>query len=166
MEKTNPNRAENRFQTNLMVLMHTLLSDRDAYVKRVTAYGDGRWARRDTGLLISLVDRLQQTLLKTMPEKRIDFYRRMTREAQIVISWPGPAKTSREILIDAEDLGAIAEAAMTGVCAMCLKEGRDVKRCRLREALMVIAPPAKVSGFTCEYRDPALALDLGEEIKL
>ena len=164
-EKTMPTRKENRFMTNLMVVLHTLRSDRDAAEARLKAYGY-RWSRRDTGLLIHLVDKLQAELLETMPDKRIGYYRRMAQEAQIVIDYPGPVPRKNSLLIDTQDLAAITEAAMRHECAMCIRDGREIRDCRLREALLPIAPPAEFSRTGCEYRQPASQLVQGEDITI
>ena len=160
-----PNRAENRFQTNLMVILHTLLSDREAAEKRLREYGY-KWARRDIGLLISLDNRLQEQMLSTMPDRRIAYYQKMAKEAQIVVEFPGAARTDRHVMMEVEDLAALAEAAMRGECAMCIKEGRDVKRCRLREALLPVAPPTEWSRNGCEYRQQAGQLIQGDEVTI
>ena len=160
-----PNRKENRFMTNLMVVLHTLLSDRDAAEQRLKAYGD-KWARRDIGLLLSLDNRLQEQMLMTMPDKRILYYQRMAKEAQIVVEFPGAARIDRHVLMEVDDRAALAEAAMRGECAVCIKEGRDVKRCRLREALLPVAPPTEWSRYGCEYRQPASQLIQGDEVTI
>ena len=164
-EKSMPNRKENRFMTNLMVVLHTLLSDREAAEARLMEYGY-RWAKRDIGLLISLDNRLQEQMLSTIPDRRIMYYQKMAAEAQIVIEFPGAVKQSRHLLMDVDDLAAMAEAAMRGECAMCIREGRDVKRCRLRDALLPVAPPSEFSRYGCEYRQPASQLVQGDNVIL
>lgn len=164
-EKTMPNRKENRFMTNLMVILHTLISDRDAAEARLTAYGN-RDARRDVGLLIWLTNRLQEQMLATMPDRRLDYYKRMAQEAQIVIDFPGPVPRGRSLLVDVRDLAAITEAAMQNECVMCTRSGREVNRCRLREALLTVAPPSEFSRTGCEYRNPASQLIQGQEVTI
>ena len=164
-EKTMPNRKENRFMTNLMVVLHTLLSDREAAEKRLMEYGY-RYAKRDIALLIAMDNRLQEQMLSTMPDRRIAYYQKMANEAQIVIEFPGAVKLDRHVLMEVEDLGALAEAAMRGECAVCIRDGREVKRCRLRDALLPIAPPREFSRVGCEYRRPASQLIQGEDVTI
>lgn len=167
-EKTMPNRRENRFQTNLMVMMHTLLEDKAAAIARLKAHGY-RDAARDIGLLIWLNNRLQEEMLSTMPLKRLEYYEKMAREAQIVIDFPGAVKKDRWLLVSVRDLAAVTEAAMRGECAMCIREGREIRRCALHEAMLSYAPPdaaIEASPLRCEFRGPAGQLIRGEEIKL
>lgn len=151
--------------TNLMVVLHTILSDRAAAEKRLKEYGY-RNVRRDTGLLIWLVNRLQEQMLATMPLRRLSYYQRMAQEAQIVIDFPGPAPKGRSILVDVRDLAAITEAAMQNECAMCVRDGREIKNCRLRDALLTVAPPTEFSAAGCEYRNPASQLVQGEDVTI
>ena len=67
--------------------------------------------------------------------------------------------------VAADVIGRI-EAAMRGECAMCIREGRDVKRCRLRDALLPVAPPSEFSRYGCEYRQPASQLVQGDNVIL
>ena len=162
-EKTMPNRAENRFQTNLMVVLHTLLSDREKAEERLTEYGYKN-VRRDIGLLIHLTNKLQEEMLSTMPDRRIGYYQRMAREAQIIVDFPGPVKTGRELLVDVRDLAHITEAAMRSECIMCMRDGREIRRCPLRNALLSVAPPTEISRIGCEYRGAASQLVHDEDV--
>lgn len=164
-DKTMPNRKENRFMTNLMVILHTLLTDRDAAEARLAAYGY-RYVRRDIGLLIHLVDKLQQEMCNTVPDRRIAYYQTMAREAQIVVEFPGAVPKNRHVLVGVNDLAAICETALLSECVMCVRDGREIKNCRLRAAMMTVAPPAEVSRTGCEYRTPASQLTQGEDITL
>lgn len=167
--KTEPkaplSRQEHRFMTNLMIVLHTLLSDKDKAAERLIRYGYD-YVRRDIALLIALDNKLQQEMLETLPDNYVRRFQRMAQEAQIVVEYPGASRKGRQILIDVEDLGAITEAAMQGECAMCMREGREVKRCRLREALLTVAPPETVGTLGCEYRSPASQLLHGDDITI
>ena len=158
-----PTRAENRFQTNLMVVLHTLLSDREAAERRLREYGYKN-ARRDIGLLIWLVSKLQDEMLSTMPERRYWYYRRMAQEAQIIVDFPGPVRKSRGLLVDVQDLAAMTEAAMKSECIMCMRDGREIRRCRLRDALISVAPPTEISRIGCEYRGAASQLVQDQDV--
>ena len=160
-----PDRRENRFMTNLMVVLHTILSDRDAAEKRLKEYGYKN-VRRDIGLLVYLVDKLQREMLETMPERRLNYYARMAKEAQIVIDFPGAVPRGRHLLVEVRDLAAITEAAMRSECVLCMRDGREVKNCRLREALITVAPPSEWSRTGCEYRNPASQLIQGEDVTI
>ncbi len=71
-KKTKPNRRENEFMLNLMVLRNTLRVNAPACRER--ARTAGKWVWRDMRLMLALVDKVQKAMLRTMPESRDDYY--------------------------------------------------------------------------------------------
>lgn len=164
IERTNPNRYENRYMLNMMVVMHTIVSDRETIEKRLKPwYPD---IRRDAGLLIYLVKKIQEELMTTFPEKRNEYYYKIAQYGQMQVDIPGPIPKGRHLLMDVEDAAALAEAAMRGECVMCMREGREIRRCPIRTALLPIAPPSEEGGVACEYRRPASQLIQGEDVTI
>lgn len=74
------------------------------------------------------------------------------------------ARTPEQIIASEDDLREIINAAMAAECAVCLKDDRQAKGCKLRRALMNIVPPETFSAQGCEYRDVAIQCDYGEYI--
>ena len=167
-EKKAPNAGENALMMQLMVLRNALASHGEAVRERLKGTPN---AWRDLRLLLRLVTKTQERLLDTMPDRRAAYYWNLAQHARVVVELPGPAKKGRFIMIDEKKLAAITEAAMCGECAMCMREGRDVKRCLIREALLEVAPPKDVRdghtlAFGCEYRGIASALVNEEELTM
>ena len=79
-ERTKPNRRENEFMMNLMVLRNTLRTNSPACRERAVRAGPGIW--EDIGQMLELVDRIQNAMLKTMPESR------ETSIERLRTSWP------------------------------------------------------------------------------
>ena len=130
-----------------------------------------RYGWRDMRLLLRLVDKVQIMLLHTMPDKRVDYYAKIAEFGKVIIDLPGPIPKGRHILITESHLAAITEAAMRSECAFCMKEGKDVKQCPIRAALLEVAPPSAILNnfdwFTpCEYREAGKALEHGKDITL
>ena len=83
----------------------------------------------------------------------------------------GPVKTARHLLVTDKHLGAICEAAMKSECILCMREGGEINRCELREALLEAAPPTNLDESDglfrkCEYRDAAGALVQGNDVTI
>lgn len=159
-EKRAPNAGENALMMYLMILRNSLANHSDAVRERLK---DTPNAWRDLRLLLQLVTKTQDRLLATMPEKRIAYYYGLAEHARVGVELPGPVKKGRFIMIDEKKLAAITEAAMCGECAICMREGRHVRRCLIREALLEVAPPEEIRdshtlACGCEYRDIASAL--------
>lgn len=160
--RTNPNRYENRYMLNMMVVLHTLKTDREIIVKRLRPWYPE--INRDLGLLIHLTTRIQEELMTTFPEKRNEYYLKMAQYGEMQIDIPGPVRHERHLLMGVEDAAALAEAAMRGECVMCMRDGREIRKCPIREAMLGIAPPTETTLTGCEYRKPASQLIQGEEV--
>ena len=167
-EKTNPSRAENEFMLNLMVLRVSLA--KFAPECRGRAKKAGRYVWRDIRLMLTLVDRVQEAFLGTMPRKRMDYYLAYARHGHYEFRMDSaPVKPARIMMITDRHLGDLCEAAMRSECALCVKEGRDIARCPLREALMEVAPPRETEEGRwrrCEYQDAGSDLVMGRDVAI
>lgn len=164
IEKTKPNKAENFFMMDLMILKNSLAVRMDAVkdrLRKVNRYG---W--RDLRLLFSLVDRIQSQLVQTMPESRLDYYAALARSGRYHLDIEGPVRQGRMVLISDIHLAQLCEAVMESECLMCLKTGSEVDKCPIRQALLEVAPPTDINGFRCEYEGAARSLVRGEEVRI
>ncbi len=167
--KTKPNRRENEFMLNLMILRNTM--KRNAPECRERARLAGKWVWRDIRLLTVLVERIQEKLLRTMPQSRDDYYRAYAQHGHYELHMDGPVRTPRHILMTDKHAAALAEAAMKSECILCMREGSEIGRCELREALLESAAPTAIEDGDslfrkCEYRDAAGALVQGKDVTI
>ena len=164
-ERTKPNRRENEFMMNLMVLRNTLRTNAPACRERAGRAGPGIW--EDIGRLLELVDRIQNAMLKTMPESRDEYYSAYARHGHYELHIDGPVRTARHLLITDRHLAAMADAAMRSECILCMREGSEIGKCELREALLETAVPTEIQDGIwdrCEYRNAAGQLVLGRDV--
>jgi hypothetical protein len=64
-----------------------------------------------------------------------------------------------------DDLKLLINTSIAAECAMCVKDGREQKKCALRKALENIAPTAAVhENGLCAYVDVAAGNAFGEYI--
>lgn len=163
--KTKPNRRENEFMLNLMVLRNTLKVNAPACRERARAAG--KWIWRDIRLLLTLVCRIQEAMLRTMPESRDEYYTAYAMSGHYELHIDGPIRTARHLLITDRHLAAMAEAAMKSECILCMREGSEIGKCPLREALLETAVPTEIQEGRwekCEYRDAAGKLVQGKDV--
>jgi hypothetical protein len=162
--KSKPNKAENFFMMDLMILKNSLavrmgsVKDR---LKKVNRYG---W--RDLRLLFSLVDRLQSQLMQTMPDSRWEYYSTLARSGRYHLDIEGPVRQGRMVLISDVHLAQLCETVMETECIMCLKTGKEVENCPIRQALLEVAPPTEIIGYSCEYAEAAGDLIEGKEVHI
>ena len=167
--KTKPNRKENEFMLNLMILRNTVKQNAPACRERARLAG--KWVWRDIRLLTVLVERIQEKLLRTMPDSRDDYYRAYAQHGHYELHMNGPVRTARHILMTDKHAAALAEAAMKSECILCMREGSEIGRCELREALLESAAPSAIGDGDslfrkCEYRDAAGALVQGKDVSI
>jgi hypothetical protein len=165
--RTAPNKYENRFFMDLMILRNTLLANMEHSRERLKK--TGKWAWRDARILLALVQKTMDRLMDTMPESRLGYYETIRQHGRYVMTLEGPVRQPREVVITDVRLGAITDAAVRGECGLCLKEGHEVEKCPLRDALLEVAPPGEIKSgyqFGCEYRDVSRQLDAGEDLEI
>lgn len=162
--RTKPNREENFFMMDLMILKNSLAVRMKAVRDRLQRVNPNAW--RDLRLLYSLVDRMQEQLMKTMPESRWEYYSTLARSGRYHLDIEGPVRQGRMVLISDIHLAWLCEAVMESECLMCLKTGNEVERCPIRQVLLEVAPPSEILGYRCEYADAAGDLVQGKEVHI
>lgn len=119
---------------------------------------------RNFRLAQATVSRLMERIYETLPDKTLRHMARLCANGEVVIRPKAviPRLDDAQIILN-EDLRELVNHAMAAECAMCLKEPREQKKCRLRQALENIAPTAEIhkSGL-CSYVDVAGAHSLGD----
>lgn len=166
-EKRNPNRKENEFMLNLMILRNALFAHAPAIRERARQAGRFTW--RDIRLMARLVEKVQTALIQTMPPGRDQYYAGYAEHGHYELMINGPIRNKRLVLIHDRHLAAICEAAMTNECIMCIREGNEIERCPLRQGLLEVAPPREVQEGRwrrCEYRRAAGQLVNDEELEI
>ena len=166
--KTAPNKFENQFMMDLMILRNAL-AVRAAKVRgRLEMVNPDAW--RDLRLLISLVGRIQQDLMDTMPASREEYYAALARSGRYHLDIEGPIRQGRMLLITDLKLSALCEKVMQSECVMCLRTGREIEQCPIRDTLLEVAPPSETQEdgavYRCEYSGAAGQLVNGEEVTL
>lgn len=166
-ERTPPNKYENHFMIDLMVLRNALKTRGEkskARLKRVNKH-----AERDLGLLFSLVDRLQQQMVSTMPENRDEYYSVMARNGRYHLDIDGPIRQGHTVIITDKNLAYLLDAVIEQECLMCLRDGSEIKKCPLRTVLLEVAPAMDIQAdpvARCEYREVHHHLINGEDVTI
>ena len=114
----------------------------------------------------SRIEKVLDGIYQTLPMKTLRHMDRLCQCGEVIIR-PKPAikmpDDTRIVLSD--DLKMLINVAITNECAMCIKDGREQKKCALRKALENIAPTAGVSKKgLCAYVEVAAQNELGKYI--
>ena len=92
-------------------------------------------------------------LYSTMEVSALNHMLRVSNQSEIVIRPKSVLNRSTDSqVVLTKDLITVVNAAVGDACSMCIKTGRDVKRCELRKALLNMAPLDKLdNGIYCGY---------------
>ena len=165
--RTKPNRRENEFMLNLMILRNALVAFGPVVRDRARRAGKTTW--RDIRLMTRLCCKVQDQMLETMPASKDDYYRAYAEHGHYELQMNGPVRNKRVVLISDKYLGALCETAMENECLTCFLEGNEIGGCLLRQALLEVAPPTEVLDgrwTKCEYREAARQLIREEEVNV
>ena len=164
IRKTKPNKAENAFMQDLMILKNSLAVRSPAVRDRLRQVNKYAW--RDLRLLFALVDKIQSQLIQTMPDSRWEYYAALARNGRYHLDIEGPVRQGRMVLISDIHLAQLCEAVMENECIMCIKDGKEIEKCPIRKALLEVAPPTEIMGYSCEYAHAASQLLLGDDVTI
>lgn len=152
IKRVDPSSREVRSIEMIAALDARLANDRKYLEDRLRLVPDlfRQWRIAETAAA-KVVDGLYTTL----PMKTLTRMRRLYESSEIIIRPKGGMNKDSDcsVVLNA-DLKMIFDTARNNECAMCMKSGRDVKRCKLREAFMRVMPPNEVFDdhtFLCEY---------------
>lgn len=145
----------------LSALDAQLIAHQDVLRERLKLIPNG-W--RQWRLMTATANNLLTAIYDTLPTKTLLYMQRLCTYGEVLVRLKPAARTPEQIVASEDDLREIINAAMAAECAVCLKDDRQAKGCKLRRALMNIVPPETFSVQGCEYRDVAIQCDYGEYI--
>lgn len=113
---------------------------------------------------VSIENALEQVYDTLEPEILLHLLK-MQDVGEVVIR-PRPIIPQKDIqFVDSNDLRVLINATMASTCAICVKYGKDIKKCKLRKTLVQICPPEEIpKNGACPYSEVVLNNDLGEYI--
>lgn len=163
-KRTEANSREIRAIEYIAGLEARIIGDEKYVEKRLKSVPD-LW--RQYRIVSTAITKVVDGLYDTLEPNVLHRMRRLCDHAEVVFRTRSPLNKSTDTAIVLEkDINVVINAAMESRCAICLKEGSDIKKCELRKALMNIAPPSDLekSGSLCPYSYVAAHCDLGEYI--
>lgn len=122
---------------------------------------------RDFRLVSSVLEKLVGKIYETLPDKTMRHILHLTDKGEVVIR-PKPMVKLQEktqFLTD-EDLNMLVNTAISAECAMCVRDGREQKKCKLRRTLENVAPTEAVhEKGLCAYVHVAAGNPLGDYVR-
>lgn len=111
------------------------------------------------GLYKHLTRKLLTQICDTLPDIRCRQLMSLRNHGRIIVQQDHNVKYDPDVLVPGDDFNVIASAAINGDydCVTCMREGKEIKACPLRKALINCVPPKVETNFTCEYYEIARA---------
>ena len=107
---------------------------------------------RDWKLVQVKVTRLVEELYKTLSRSHAMHFYLLHRYGEAHITERPVVHQKGYINISGDDLQTLLEIILRHECSMCMKEGKEVKKCKLRRLMLELAPPSQVDTHWCEYQ--------------
>ena len=124
----------------------------------------GAWQKYRTAM--TFIEHVLDGVYGSLPVKTVRHMANLCERGEIVIR-PKQigAKVDSVQIVPTEEIKLIVNKAMEANCAICMNEGKAIKKCELRKALMLICPPTNPeTGALCPYADVAAQNALGDYI--
>lgn len=121
---------------------------------------------RDFRLATKSTERVLDAVYNTLPNKTLIHMQKLAQNGQIVIRPKPTVKMHDDMqIVCADDLKLLINTTISSECAICVKDAREQKKCKLRKTLMNIAPTAELrKDGLCAYIDVVAGNELGEYI--
>lgn len=140
-----------------------LIQAQDTLKERLQAIPNG-W--RDFRMIVTTCERLLDKVYGTLPDKTLLHMQRICQYGQIIIRPKPLVKLGDDVQIVGEsELRMLINTCIGNECAICVKDMHEQRGCKLRKALMHVAPVAELpKDKHCTYLDVVAGNELGKYI--
>lgn len=123
----------------------------------------GAWQKYRTAL--TFIEKVLEQVYDTLPKKTLKHMEMLSKQGEVIIR-PRPAVRYDDVqIVGSDDLKLLINKTIASECAVCLKDGGEVRSCPLRKALMTVVPPVELpKDSSCAYKNVALDCEYGEYI--
>ena len=144
-----------------LVLLDARLTQFTDYMRDRLGAVENGW--RDWKLVQAKVAHLVEALYKTISKSNAMHFYLLHQYGEAHITERPAVHQKGYTNISGDDLQTLLEIILRHECAMCMKEGKEVKKCKLRRLMLELAPPSKVDTHWCEYQKIVLNQETRKE---
>lgn len=119
---------------------------------------------RQYRIAMKAIEKVLDGIYRSIPLKTLKHMRNLCAYGEVIIKPKGPVNVHDVQIVPTPELKLLINTAIENECAVCVKDQREQKGCKLRKAMMLIAPPLEVNRDYCNYRDVAAENELGKYI--
>ena len=158
------NSKETRYITYLYGLDAQLVGGEKHLEQRLRAVPD---AWRQYRIAMTAVDKVVRAIRTTLPDKTFAHLELLADRDEIVIRPKPIGKHLDDVqIISTDNLKLLINAAMAAECAVCLKDAKEQRKCKMRKMFMCVCPPVEIdrNSNLCPYVKVAAGNELGKYI--
>ena len=154
------NSRELRAITHIAVLDNSFEQDGQYLEKRLRSVPD---LYRQYRIAKAAMSKALSGLYDTLPLSSLLRLQKTCANSEVLVRPKTTLAVQNDSLIVLQkDMTTLINAAMSAQCAVCLKVGKETKKCELRKCLLNIVPPEEIDNtFMCEYAKVASESELG-----
>ena len=119
---------------------------------------------RQWRLLDATLKRLLLDIYKVTPIRNMRTLQNICDHGEIAIRISPATRLPEHVFVNENDLHILINTSMAAECAVCIRQGKEIDRCPLRQALLAIAPPFEDPPHSCGYLNHALRSEHGNYI--
>lgn len=121
---------------------------------------------RNYRLAASSIEKVVDAVYSTLPDKTLLHMEGLARHGEVVIrKRPMVPLNDDAQFVLGEDLKVLINTSIAAECALCLRDKQEQKKCKLRRALMNVAPTeALANDGLCPYTHVVAGNELGDYI--
>lgn len=91
-------------------------------------------------------------LYETLPDKTLIYLDRLHHRGEVIVRMKPVRTDDGTKLVPADAINILVNSAINAECPICLRTPTEMKKCKLRKALMIVAPPDNIPNTkTCPY---------------
>lgn len=160
-EKRTPNGNE-LYGIEILAALDAQLNERIKYLEaRLKSVPD---LYRQYRIAQTAVGKVVDGLYTTVPQKTLIHMQKLCASGEIVIRQKPAVRYDDVRFALMSDLKDIANVVVANECAICLRDAREQRKCKLRKAMERVMPVDKVHEDGCQYRAVAESHEYGEYI--
>ncbi len=145
-----------------MMALTARLKTGEKYMRdRLRTIPDG-W--RQYRLVEAVTDKLLDKVYDTVPTKTLIYLQKLSMQGEVKVQFKPASRLEDWYYVKDSDLKLIANTAMAATCAVCLKNEREIKQCKLRKTFQDVLIPPEIPKIGCPYRDIAAKSEWGDYV--
>lgn len=143
------NNGERKAMEYILVCTMMMNQNEEAIKERLKTL-PGAW--RDYRLMQSLGRKLYRSLSRTLTDLQFQQFSLLEKHGECKVSMHNFSRNEEFRLVHIGCFDTVVSGAIAGICELCIKDEKEIRKCKLKKALEMALPPKEIPRFGCAYR--------------